>query len=395
MTTATTDLAVIEAQPIVSVDQVCEQVQSIQQLMQKVMQEGQHYGAIPGCGDKPTLLQPGAQKLALSFGFAPEYTVERNDLPKNHREYAIVCRLTHRKTGSLVGEGVGNCSTMEAKYRFRTENTGQPVPQEYWNNRDANLLGGPTFSPKKIDSKWVIVHRVEHTNPADHYNTVVKMAKKRAFVDAVLTATAASDIFTQDLEDMGEVVSEKAASEPVAPPVAATPPTQPKSTGDTFTITAVNIAKEGTTKNGKPWKRYAIETAEGKTFSTFSESHAALARSLIGGAPATITAEANKYDGLDLKSIAKAAEAEPVMPRQVGEVMVDAQIHSVESRTEQANGKEHTVYTVDTNFGRFGTFDHKIAGQLSKVAGENCKIGIVYRETLKGNEIVELQQVPF
>ena len=34
------------------------------------------------------------------------------------------------------------------------------------------------------------------------YNTVLKMAKKRALVDAVLTATAASDIFTQDLEDI-------------------------------------------------------------------------------------------------------------------------------------------------------------------------------------------------
>jgi len=43
--------------------------------------------------------------------------------------------------------------------------------------------------------------RVENTDLADTYNTVLKMAKKRALVDATLTATAASDIFTQDLED--------------------------------------------------------------------------------------------------------------------------------------------------------------------------------------------------
>ncbi|WP_418719751.1 hypothetical protein [Bilophila wadsworthia] len=43
--------------------------------------------------------------------------------------------------------------------------------------------------------------RVEHDNPADYYNTCLKMAKKRALVDAVLTCTAASDIFTQDIED--------------------------------------------------------------------------------------------------------------------------------------------------------------------------------------------------
>ena len=38
------------------------------------------------------------------------------------------------------------------------------------------------------------------------HNTVLKMAKKRAHVDAILTATAASDIFTQDIEDMSEVI---------------------------------------------------------------------------------------------------------------------------------------------------------------------------------------------
>jgi len=33
-------------------------------------------------------------------------------------------------------------------------------------------------------------------------NTVLKMAKKRAYVDAILTATHASGIFTQDMEDI-------------------------------------------------------------------------------------------------------------------------------------------------------------------------------------------------
>ena len=97
---------------------------------------------------------------------------------------------------------------MEAKYRFRTgevTNTGKPVPQEYWNERDKNLIGGSGFGTKKIDGKWMIVRqgeKIEHDNPADYYNTVLKMAKKRAHVDAMLTATAASDIFTQDLEDL-------------------------------------------------------------------------------------------------------------------------------------------------------------------------------------------------
>jgi hypothetical protein len=39
-------------------------------------------------------------------------------------------------------------------------------------------------------------------------NTVLKMAKKRAQIDLTLTATAASDVFTQDIEDMPDEIRE-------------------------------------------------------------------------------------------------------------------------------------------------------------------------------------------
>jgi len=109
---------------------------------------------------------------------------------------------------------VGSCSSMESKYRFQTgpkESTGKAVPKEYWDVRKSDppkaqsLLGGKGFGTMKNDSgQWVISiqgEKVENTNPADQFNTVLKMAKKRAHVDAVLTVTAASDIFTQDIED--------------------------------------------------------------------------------------------------------------------------------------------------------------------------------------------------
>jgi hypothetical protein len=47
-------------------------------------------------------------------------------------------------------------------------------------------------------------------------NTVQKMAEKRAFVSAVLMATGASDIFTQDLEDIPDLV-EPIIPKPVLP----------------------------------------------------------------------------------------------------------------------------------------------------------------------------------
>jgi hypothetical protein len=56
---------------------------------------------------------------------------------------------------------------------------------------------------------------VENEDIADVFNTVLKMGKKRAFVDAVLSATAASDIFTQDIEEMKQ---KPAAVVPEEPP---------------------------------------------------------------------------------------------------------------------------------------------------------------------------------
>lgn len=186
------------------------QVNLVQEVMGGIMKEHTHYDKIPGCGDKPTLLQPGAQVLALTFQLAPEYRITRDDLGNGHREYSIICDLISRQSGLKVGSGVGSCSTMESKFRYRTGEvvyTGKKVPQEYWDDRDVKLIGGKGYSVKKNpeSGQWEIVRqgeKVENTDIADTYNTVLKMGKKRAFVDAVLNTTAASDMFTQDIEDL-------------------------------------------------------------------------------------------------------------------------------------------------------------------------------------------------
>ena len=100
------------------------------------------------------------------------------------------------------------------------------MPRTYWEIRQEDpakaqeLIGGKGFSVKKVDGQgWMIARggeKVETDNPADHYNTVLKMAKKRALVDAVLTTTAASDIFTQDLDDIANHLA--AATVPSAAP---------------------------------------------------------------------------------------------------------------------------------------------------------------------------------
>lgn len=202
-TTNITSIAIRESHQPMSISDAIQQVQTIQQAMGAIMKEGVHYGKIPGCGDKPTLFQSGAEKLALVFRLHPEYQVTKTDLGRGHREYEVACTLRHRD-GSAVGQCSASCSTMESKFRFRSESTGREVPREYWKTRDASLLGGHQFAAKKSEGKWVIVQKVEHDNPADYYNTCLKMATKRAYVGATRSATAASDIFEQDLEEIAE-----------------------------------------------------------------------------------------------------------------------------------------------------------------------------------------------
>jgi hypothetical protein len=209
-----------------SIDDVVRQVGKVQNLMQSIMRIDEHFGVIPGTGKKPSLYKSGAEKLCFTFRLAPEFEVERIDLPNGHREYNVKCRLRSMGSNTIVGEGVGSCSTMESKYRYRNasdyEILDNPIPRDARERKAEYRKQG--FGMKQVDGSWVWVRytsegKVENPDIADTYNTVLKMGKKRAFVDATITATAASDIFTQDVEDFAEHIPEagKMADEPKQP----------------------------------------------------------------------------------------------------------------------------------------------------------------------------------
>ena len=226
-----------------SVADVVAQVQKIQTLMSSVMSEGEHFGVIPGT-DKPSLLQPGAQKINFVFRLGDRTTqVKQIDLPNGHREYQVTLDIVHIPTGLMLAQGLGLCSTMESKYRWRkqyTETEVGVVPKEYWSidrddwkGRQAALVSafGPgKYKPKKAGGQWVVMRiegdgeRVENPDIADTYNTVLKMADKRAYIHGTIKATAASDLFTQDLEDFAgaaeahQAPGDKIPEEQKAPP---------------------------------------------------------------------------------------------------------------------------------------------------------------------------------
>src|SRR3990167_838885 len=88
------------------------QVQRIQQVMEAVMKDGTHYGLVPGCGDKPTLLKAGAEKLMMTFRLAADPEVD--DLSVNGvRRYRVRTRITSQASGMFLGTGVGECASDE------------------------------------------------------------------------------------------------------------------------------------------------------------------------------------------------------------------------------------------------------------------------------------------
>jgi hypothetical protein len=176
-----------------SVEAVKGRVQRVQEVMKAVMKEGVHYGKIvaESSSMKPSLWKPGAEVLAMTFGLAPmiqsvvtgdhpdiefPYTsrkkewfngakgrefrwVEEKGVCKGYFEVVSTCEI-HSADGRVLARATGSCNNRENKYRT--------------------------------------------TAVYDTRNTVRKMAEKRAFIAAMLMATAASDMFTQDVEDGDE-----------------------------------------------------------------------------------------------------------------------------------------------------------------------------------------------
>lgn len=196
-----------------SVVDVRAQVQLIQHVMKEVMQEGQHYGVIPGTGSKPSLLKAGAEKLCLTFRLDPQYeSTEKYD--GIHLTVKSKCTLYHIPSGQRFGSGEGSCSTRESKYAYRQGSRKCPNCGAEAIIKGREVYGGGWIcfakkggcGAKFLEKDEAITSqstaRVPNEDVADQYNTVLKMANKRSLVAAVLNATAASDIFTQDIEDM-------------------------------------------------------------------------------------------------------------------------------------------------------------------------------------------------
>lgn len=197
----------------------------IHELMRDLMIPEQHYGVIPGTDGKPVLYKSGAEMLCMTFRLAATFNVVLRELPNNHREYRVDCTLTSAD-GSVVATGVGSASTMESKHRWRIRSLKCPVcgVEAIRRGKDGFFCGsksggcGEAFkgNDQRINSQPR--GKVENPDVADQWNTVLKIAAKRAHTHATLLATAASDMFVPEDEDgddqKGERVEEPTKEEP-------------------------------------------------------------------------------------------------------------------------------------------------------------------------------------
>lgn len=181
---------------------------AVQEVMRAVMKENVHYGKIPFT-DKPTLYKSGAEVLCMSFRIADEYRID--DLSTSDMiRYRVTCVGRHQMSGIELGTGMGEASTGEEKYKWRAavcDEEFEITPATHRRVKFGKKSGG-FYKANQV-----------RTEPSDLANTVLKMACKRAKMAMVLNVTAASDIFSQDLDDLDETLRDHLAGQDSGTPV--------------------------------------------------------------------------------------------------------------------------------------------------------------------------------
>ncbi len=229
------------------------EVLAFQQLVHQHLVKDHDYGTIPGT-QKPTLLKPGAEKLVKLLDLADCYVTESSveDWDRPLFSYTIKCQLK-RVDGGIVAEGLGQCSTMEDRYRWRWV-FDRDIPRDVAKDslKTRTIRGGG------------IQYRIPNDDIYTQINTVLKMAKKRALVDAALSVGRLSDLFTQDMEDLRPAAPDDAIEGTFRESPAAEPTPSSEPSNDDVAPPLCHCGKamkylSGTSKTGNPYKGWACQ----------------------------------------------------------------------------------------------------------------------------------------
>jgi hypothetical protein len=193
-------------------------VERVRTMQRELMDEGTDYGVV-GNTKRPTLLKPGAEKLCNAYGLVADFTpvvrLAELDVDVYHEPPISVTTRAVLYAGStdgpVVAVGYGAANSWETRYRYRRATLQCPECSKFgtivksrgvwWcGPRDGGCNANIKADDPRITSQSP--GQVDNPDPHDLLNTLVKMAEKRAYVDATLRATATSGLFTQDIEDM-------------------------------------------------------------------------------------------------------------------------------------------------------------------------------------------------
>lgn len=183
-------------------------------IVSQILKDGLDFGTIPGCGDKPALLKPGAEKIADALSLYPDYEEldKIQDFTNHLWFYRYRCRLRQRGTDTVMSTGIGSCNSDAAKYKFRDgqrlcPECGKPTiikgKAEYGGGFLCFWKKGGCGEKFLDDDKRITEQQtgqIENPDIASLVNTVDKMAQKSAFVAACLNL-GFSEQFTQDIDD--------------------------------------------------------------------------------------------------------------------------------------------------------------------------------------------------
>jgi hypothetical protein len=157
----------------------------VREVTKAALVEGTDYGIFPGT-DRPALLKPGAEMLLLAAGLGFATVRGSVDLDADGRRLGVYYKTTVRRGDVIVAECEGYAGYDESRW-FRSAEDSEKLEREYA-KRDKRPPRPERF--------------VEYRAP---WNTLVKMAQKRALVGATLNATAASGLFVVGDSDDDEI----------------------------------------------------------------------------------------------------------------------------------------------------------------------------------------------
>lgn len=183
-------LVVEEYRPriIMAADEAASLDKQLRDMMRAVLREDVDFGVIPGTGTKPSLLKPGAEKLLQWFGFG--HTTERAETERDADNGRVGVTYRCTVTKAMQDGRVVTAATCEG-YAGYDEDRFFTTAEQAAEKEKANA--------RKYKRDVNLSKCVEYRAP---WNSVIKMAQKRALVGAALQATSASTLFTQDMEDM-------------------------------------------------------------------------------------------------------------------------------------------------------------------------------------------------